>query len=227
MDSRLFISAIFTVLTAVVAVFFHFKLHFSGADYFRAKAATLAEEIKQEKTRSLLVQFQLNDLKQQVSMSLPEVEITGKSLAEQYQQRNLASIVNTPIDDKFESYRADRIFAKGKGEFEAGNYVAANEHFYRLIKDFPSSIFVIKAHLLMVEGYFHLNKPEEVVRYVEQMISLFPDDELTGFALLRLANVYVGEDRSEDALEVYEVVQKNYKSQALLDQVVKEKKALR
>ncbi len=38
------------------------------------------------------------------------------------------------------------------------------------------------------------------------MIRLYPESELTGFALLRLAKIYEGRDRIEDAADIYRSV---------------------
>ena len=44
------------------------------------------------------------------------------------------------------------------------------------------------------------------IEVVEEMIRLYPESELTGFALLRLGRIYEGRDRIEDAAEVYRSV---------------------
>ena len=42
------------------------------------------------------------------------------------------------------------------------------------------------------------------------MIRLYPESELTGFALLRLGKIYEGRDRIEDAAEIYRSVAFNF-----------------
>jgi TolA-binding protein len=42
------------------------------------------------------------------------------------------------------------------------------------------------------------------------MISLYPENDLTGFALIRLGKIYENQERLEDAIDVYKAVLKSY-----------------
>ena len=42
------------------------------------------------------------------------------------------------------------------------------------------------------------------------MIRLYPESELTGFSLLRLAKIYERRDRIEDAAEIYRSISQNF-----------------
>jgi TolA-binding protein len=79
-----------------------------------------------------------------------------------------------------------------------------------LLKSFPDSIHGPEARFLLVEGYFQSNDYEACIEVVEQMIRLYPESELTGFSLLRLAKIYERRDRIEDAAEIYRSISQNF-----------------
>lgn len=227
MGSQTFLASVMFVFTGLIAAFYHFRLHFSDGDYFRNKAYSLKEQVQRERLQAVLAQYQLEDFKQHVAGLLPAADLKGRSYEEKYPYRNLASIVNASSDEHFERFRAEKIFALGQKEFDQMNYREAKTHLQRIVDEFPSSVFVVRAHFLIGECLYQLKQKEDLVGHIEKMVSLFPEDELTGFALLRLAEVYLAEDRPEDAADIYELIVKNYRDSALVEKANERRKALR
>jgi TolA-binding protein len=42
------------------------------------------------------------------------------------------------------------------------------------------------------------------------MVELFPQSELTGFALIRLGSIYQIQNRNEEAVDIYKTVMRSY-----------------
>jgi tetratricopeptide (TPR) repeat protein len=59
---------------------------------------------------------------------------------------------------------------------------------------------------LLVECNFILREFENTIAYTNKMLDLYPENELTGFAMLRLGKVYEEQDRLEDAIEIYKTL---------------------
>ncbi len=166
--------------------------------YFRER---LAQEDNQE-TREVIAQNLPGLLK-----GLPETSKT-------YQLRTIASVVNSSSKTlKFE--RASSLLERAKEEFRAHNYHESNVRLEGLLKSYPDSIHGPEARFLLVEGYYQSKDYEACIEVVEQMIRLYPESELTGFSLLRLAKIYERRDRIEDAAEIYRSISQNF-SQAEL-----------
>ena len=58
------------------------------------------------------------------------------------------------------------------------------------------------------------------------MIRLYPDSELTGFALLRLGSIYERRDRIEDAAEIYRSIVAHFSQAELRGQAAAALKAV-
>jgi len=53
------------------------------------------------------------------------------------------------------------------------------------------------------------------------MVGLFPEHDLTGFALMRMGQILTARERLEDAEQVYKTILSNFSNVALLEQTNK------
>jgi TolA-binding protein len=67
---------------------------------------------------------------------------------------------------------------------------------------------------------------EACIEVIDGMMDLYPDSDLTGFAILRLGKIYENQDRIEDAIEMYKAVLKNYTDKSLVQQAQANLKAV-
>ncbi len=198
---------IFILFSCFLAFHGYVRAHFNSGNGLEKHIAILEEKKHQAEFRQQLAQAELNDFKAQVATLLPSAiqETTG---SKGYPLRQLASVVSKGEPIQFE--RASSLFEKAKAQFREKNFEDANVLFNEVIERFPESIHVIEAHFLLVEGYYQLREDEKAVDTVETMISLFPESELTGFALMRLGKIFEKQDRLEDAAEIYRAVLANF-----------------
>lgn len=165
--------------------------------------------------RQQLAAHQLADYQQQVATLMPEA-LKGKGEVDGYPLRQLASVITS--SDSIQIERASSLFEKAKKSFREKLFEESNAMLVELITKYPDSVYVVEAHFLLSEGHFQLGELEASVETIEKMISLFPDSELTGFALLRLGRVFEKQDRLEDAADVYRAVLSNFKQNEITKQ---------
>src|SRR5690606_34197364 len=103
------------------------------------------------------------------------------------------------VNEELSLSRAARVFENGKAAFRDKKYEQAAEQFRTVIQRHAYSAHVPEALFLLVESTFVLREFDECVRAANKLLDIYPDNELTGYALLRLGKVYEFQDRHEEA----------------------------
>lgn len=207
MRNKWFPIFIFILFSGFLAFHGYVRAHFNSGNGLQKQIAILEERKQQAEFRQQLAQAELNDFKAQVATLMPSA-IKDNSGEAGYPLRQLASVVSKGEPIQFE--RASSLFEKAKVQFREKNFEDSNVLFGQVIERFPESIHVIESHFLLAEGYYQLREDEKAVDTIETMIQLFPESELTGFALMRLGKIFEKQDRLEDAAEIYRAVLGNF-----------------
>lgn len=219
MKAGIFSGYILLLFFMVSSVFYHFRHHFSGLDYYKAKTAILQKRVEQEKLNTVLSRYQHSELMQHVARVIPGFKRGGwKKSEEGFPLRNLASVVGVSGLDKIQFAQGSSSFEQAKTEFRQGHYSRAILQFKEVIENYPHSVHAIKARFLLVECFFRQQRYHDVIEIVDEMVTQFPESEMTGFAMLRLASVFEHEERPEDAVDIYNVIIKNYSDKSLRKQ---------
>lgn len=186
------------------------------ANKLKVENEKLVWNLKNQELKTLLAQYELEDYRQNLAGLLPsEVKDNLKAA---YQMRNLASIVKEPIGENLEIERASSLLVKAKKSFADKNYTDSNQTFRRLIDDYPESVHAVEAYFLLIEGEYQTQDFENCITSIDEMLTLYPENELTGFAMLRLGKIFESQDRIEDAIEIYKAMLKDFKSSKLREQ---------
>jgi TolA-binding protein len=214
-------NSVFVVFCLMLAMTFSLtyafmRSRFNGADEMQMQVAILQDKVEREELKSQLAANQLQEYQQQIATMIPEAQKNSKDEKSAYQLRVLASVVATPDGDRLKIERATGMFERAKEEFRIGKFEKAEADFKDLIHRYPESIHVPEAHFLLAETQFQLKEYEVCIDTVEAMVTLFPESELTGFAMLRLAKIYEVQDRLEDAVELYRTVVSSYQDRQLV-----------
>ncbi|MES2856056.1 MAG: tetratricopeptide repeat protein [Bdellovibrionota bacterium] len=175
----------------------------------------LSAQKKEAEFKALLAQHSLNEYRQEVATLIPDA-VKGKSIEQAYPLRQLASVVTNADDLAIE--RASSLFERAKVRFRAKDFEASNQLFASLIENHPDSVYVVESHFLLSEGQFQLQEFDSTVATIEKMLSLFPESELTGFALLRLGRIFEKQDRLEDAADIYRALISNFSQPEIVKQ---------
>lgn len=192
-----------------------FREKMASPDRFQAHFAHLEEARDQAELRAKLVQHQLAEFQTQVATLMPEA-LKMKAPEGAYPLRQLASVVTD--SDSLNVERASSLFDRAKNKFRDQEFEESNRAFTELIEQYPESVHVVESYFLLAEGQYQARAFDESAATIEKMMTLFPENDLTGFALLRLGRIYEKQDRLEDATDIYRAVLSNFKKPELVHQ---------
>lgn len=172
----------------------------------------------------LLVEDRL-DSQNIIAQNIPSLLKGVPENSKSYELRTIASVVS-PSSKDLKIERASSLLESAKHEFRAKDYKNSNAKLEVLVRNYPNSLHGPEARFLLVEGYFQTLDYEACLNTVEQMIRLYPESELTGFSLLRMAKIYEKKDRLEDAADIYRSINDNFSQPELKRQAKLSLKAI-
>lgn len=219
----LFLVTCAAITAGLIWVYAVFSAHFAVNPEDHARVGKIARELQREKFRRALAESRLRDFSQDVAQVLPAE--TKLRLAKQSREMNqlgetLREPASIPLDLSGVTFeRAKKLFGDKK-------YPEAIGEFRKLIETFPLSPHVIESHFLLGEASYLSGHAKECVDTVDTMVTHFPDNDLTGFLLLRMGQISEHESRVEEANEIYHIVEKNFKTPALKEQARKMARAV-
>lgn len=198
--------------------------HFNGVSEYKNQLALLKNQVEGERTSFAVQREQFLEFRQAVASLMPEVlKEKGEGL-EGYPYRSLASTISKKESETVRATIAKTLFEKGKVYFKDKNYEKANLAFRKIIRDFGFTLYVPESYFLLAESHFQENELEECIETIQEMVELFPQHELTGFALVRLGRIYQMQNRSEEAVDIYKTVIRSFPQR---DVVAQAKSSLR
>jgi TolA-binding protein len=226
MKSSHFIAFMMFLFSGLVTLHALMREGVSPVPRLAARIERSEEEKAQAEFRAELARHELAEFQQQVATLLPQaVKGSGEGPAN-YPLRQLASVVGVGREESLKIERASGQMEKAKASFREGLFEDAAESFNEIIETYPESMHVPEAEFLLAESQFQLKDFEASIVTIERMIELFPESELTGYALLRLGKIFEKQDRLEDAADVYRSVLNNFKDSKLTEQAKEQLKAV-
>lgn len=221
MKTQVFVS--FCALIAAMILAIHGLVRDNRAPVAKLKEqlAALEKERERAELRAQLMAYEIADYQTRVATLLPPGahEKNGDEGAdvEKFSLRQLASVVTTG-GDSIQIERASGLFEKAKTAFREKDFEGSNELLRSLLRKYPESTHVPAAYFLLAEGHYQRKEYAESALNIERMIEIFPENELTGFALLRLGHIFEVQDRLEDAGDIYKSILANFKQPELVKQ---------
>ncbi len=208
----LFLVFSLVLLSGLMQSYQMFEKHFSPAKDDQRKIAQLEEALQQKELQVAGLESQIVDFQQEVAAQLPALKrIDGTPRT--FQLRSLASVTQKPLE-AFEMSGA--LSEKARAEFRRGDFKSSAHSFSMLTQKFPTSPLVIQAYFFWAESLFMNQQQQECLDVIDQMMTQFPEHELTGFIMLRMGQILQARSRTEEAAEVYKVVSKNFAANAEL-----------
>lgn len=216
MKNSVFLSFCFFIVTVIVSVHGLVRQGVDPSKAYQHRLEAIEKEKREAEFKAQLAAHELADYQQQIATLLPES--SRKKLDDRggYLLRQVASVIGA--NDELAIERGSSLMEKAKAAFRKEDFELANSSFQNLIEKYPTSSHVAEAHFLLAEGYFRLGDYDGAVTTIEKMIDIFPENELTGFALLRLGHIFEVKERLEDAGDVYRAVISNFKQSDILKQ---------
>lgn len=219
----LFITTCLVLLTGLLQAYFLFERHFDPHQDDVKKIARLSEALEEKNLQIAQLENQMVDFQQEVAVQLPALQKIDRT-PKTFQLRSLASVTQKPLN-AFEMSGA--LNEKARAEFRKGDYAGAARSFSNLAQKYPASPVVIQAYFFWAESLYLNNQHQECLDVIDQMMTLFPDHELTGFIMLRMGQILQARSRTEEASEVFKVVSKTFaKNSELKTQADKLSKAI-
>jgi|GEM_PF-871786 len=204
-----FVFLLFNLILVLILAQVHnfFKDYFGEVPELTSRNQRLVRDVEREKLHADLVRQQLWDLQQDVAQILPMRNLADLKVKTQkdYRLMELAQTLRAPASQT-QLNLSGQMMEQGHQEFKKGNYKASAAIFKDVIQKFPASSQVIEAYFLMGESEFQAGRYEECLDTVHVMLSQFPENEMTGFLLMRNAEILQKYKRGEEAVEVYRMI---------------------
>jgi TolA-binding protein len=188
------------------------KEHKELAEFWKKRVA-------REQLKKLIAMGKFADFKQDVALLIPKELKEEKVEAEKQKLRNLASVI--PHEGTHEitlGRTAKKMLEEGKAQVKTRNFAEGVKTLQMLIDKFPDSYHIVEAHYLIMESYSQQKKNINVIEWVDKMVELFPENRLTGYALLRVGGLYEIDGRAEDAIRIYRTIVAVYQDKKLITQ---------
>lgn len=211
----LFINFCFALTAGLIWTYSYFTNYFNDGHELRRRITILEEESKNYQFQAALAEYQLKDLQQSTLALLPNSN-TKKNWA----FNNFKSALRTPsslpqID------LSSTLFERGKKLFAAQKYEMSIREFEKIKTEFPLSAHLVETYFFIGESYFLQKDFKNAIQTIEDMVTQFPDSELTGFILLRMGQISEYNNQPEVAAEIYQAIQQNFRNKDLIQQAYK------
>ena len=210
MNTGVFTSFCLSFCLIYMGIYAEMREHFNKEDYHRYKMEQAQYERDQTQFALESSLAQLFEMRQEVAALVPELNVKRRRGAEGYPLRRLASVSSGQEMGSLANLLGGQHFQRSKKLFRQGNYRSAIPSFKQFISDFPYSVHMVEAHYLLSESYFQDGQLGRFVSQVEEMIRQFPEDEVTGFAMIRLGQVFETQDRFQEAVGLYKTMLQSF-----------------
>lgn len=200
----------------LVSAYSLFVGYFNGHEQYEARLAQLEKQVEKERFANSMLTYQIKDFQQTVAQVLPD----NKKLQAHYEMKNLAAVVRAPASDEAVDL-SGVLFAKGKRYFNGQEYDKAIREFSQILQKYPLSAHGVEARFLIAESYYLKKDFRSTLSEIDEMVTQFPQHELTGFILLRMGQISESNNQTEEASEIYKTVAKNFKNEELRNQARK------
>lgn len=180
--------------------------------------AQFAKLLKQEKLVQRQLAEELKTYKNYVAQSLPQATRGLKSDREIYAGRTLASVLLRSPEVQLLGVGPEELIAKGKQEFKKKHYKESYKLFKEVSEKFSDSPYIVESFFLQAESAFQNRDYEKYLESTNKMVTLFPENEMTGFLLLRLGQIYESQDRFREADQVYKTIVGSFQNTELKKQ---------
>lgn len=189
------------LMTGIVWSYGLFTSHFAGSPDATFKVEQMQSELASLQQDKAKLAYQFEDFRQNAAMHWPE--------ARKRDYRWPASIT---VD------LSTSLYERGRRLFQEKKWDESLAVFNKILVDFPYSKWVAEAQYYSCEINFQVRDLKATAECVSQMVEMFPESVLTGFQLMRLAQVHEINGQLEEAAEVYHIVNSQFQEPILKTQ---------
>jgi TolA-binding protein len=218
-SNSLFLIVCLSITVGLLAGYNEFSNFFNQGKEYQVQVRQLRQQVEKEEFRNTLLRNQLTDFKQSVAVALPPNSAL-KSQVANYELKNFASGLRVPASES-QLDLSGIIFEKGKKLFSEQKYDKSIKEFRKVVEDYPLSRYKVESHFFIAEAFFLQKDYKSSLDLIDQMVQQYPDNDLTGFVMLRMGQISELNNRLEEASEIYKTVQLSFKNDQLKAQARK------
>jgi TolA-binding protein len=196
-----------------------FTEYFNQGKEYQVQVHLLEQRIEKEEFKNALLQNQMADFQQSVAAVLPADSQIKNEIAN-YELKNFSSGLRVPASIA-QIDLSGTLFEKGKKLFKEQKYDKSIKEFHKVMEDYPLSRYKVESHFFMAEAFFLQKDYKNSLDLIDQMVQQYPDNDLTGFIMLRMGQISELNNRLEEAAEIYKTVQTHFKNDQLRGQAHK------
>lgn len=203
----------FSMLLVLGLVWFYHSTenYFAARNGEKQEIDRMKKEIEEKQFELKVSQIQNDRIKLETYALLEEQNLlSGKKLVSEHLKSGLRSPASImPLD--FSSLKVEELRTLFK-EKKYNQVVVVGE---RLLDS--DKVFLNKPEVLFFvsESYFLQRQYEKAVEKINHMVSLYPEHIMTGYALLRLANISEKSEQYNEAETIYKIISSQFKDKAL------------
>lgn len=212
-SNSLFLIVCLSLTVGLLAGYNEFTDYFNQGKEYQIQVQHLQKKVEKEELKNALLRHQLVDFKQSVAVALPPNSVIRDQIVH-YEFANFASGLRVPASEA-QLDLSGTLFEKGKKLFSEQKYEKSIKEFRRLLEEYPLSRYKVESHFFIAEAYFLQKDYKTSLDMIDQMVQQFPDNDLTGFVMLRMGQISELNNRLEEASEVYKTVQHSFKNSQL------------
>lgn len=197
----IFISFAMFLVTALVWSHGVFQTYFASRPEAAFEVEKLKTEIASIKKEKKILSYQFEDFRQNAALHWPEAR-----------KKDYRWPASTSLDLSSSQYE------KGRSLFKKGQLDAAYHTFDLLVTEYPYSKWITESFYYRCEILFQNRDYKNFTKCASEMVELFPENTLTGFQILRLAQSHEIHGQTAEALELYRLVSNQFSFEPVLSE---------
>lgn len=181
----------------------YFNERYSGVHYYEEKAKEISYQLEQDKISLAKLEQKQLMYQQNLAGYLPELQKENSYVA-----RNIASTISKDSLELKKDFTQD--FEKAKKYFVEGNFQSAVDILKIIEPEVNGLVIAPEVDYLLMESYHQLKNKKKVFEYIENMLHLYPEAHLSGYALIRLGDYYIDEGENRKAADCFQLAVENF-----------------
>jgi TolA-binding protein len=215
-NNFLFLIFVLVITLGLLQGYNLFKNQYNGLKETQEEVVRLKKEVETQKFKKALLVDEFRNFQQQVARAFPDSSAVASSSDNEFVQKFKQTLRKPASETKFDF--SGSLLDKAKDYFRDKNFAKTIEVINELLEKYPLSSEVSDALFLLSESYFLIEDYPGCLKVVDRMMRQFPEQESTGFIMLRMGQVFEIRHRKEDALEVYRLIKRSYANKDLINQ---------
>lgn len=202
------------------AIFFGVNSHLNAHDGKEITLKRVSKKLEQKEFELKVSRINIEKIKNEfLYIAEKEFNIDSPKISSKLAKYNLLGTLRGPasVSEKIDFTPLN--LEKVKTHFREKKYYKVIELAEKEINRSQNSIVLPEIYFFLNESYFLTQQFEKSIDTIEKMLSLFPEHIMTGYAMIRLAQVSEKTDQSEEAVSVYNIILNHFNDPKLVSEV--------